>query len=103
SEKLTEVLAPLPSVAVMVTVRLSSGPSVVGIDHDHDPSLLSVTVPDDAVRVTGSRPLPLQVPVLVAVLPSGTVTVAWLTVVPSPEPARAVTSDAVRTPSKVAM
>src|SRR2546423_7518207 len=101
--KLTETLAPLLSVPVMVTVRLSSGPSDVGDDHAQVPSAFLTTVPDDAVRVTGWMPLPPQAPVLAAVWPSETVTSAWFTVTARPDVAIVITSWAVSTPLNVAM
>src|SRR5260370_27215509 len=64
SAKVLVLLVPLPSVAVMVTVLLSSGPSAVGDDHVHVPSTFWITLPADAVRVTGSMPLPPPTPVL---------------------------------------
>ena len=70
------VVAPSLSSAAMVTVWLSSGPSVVSNDQLQVPSLLSSTVPTDAVSVTSSSSGSEIAPVFVAVCPSSTVTVA---------------------------
>ena len=67
-------VAPSLSVAVMVTVRPSSGPSAVARLQDQVPLAFLTTVPAEAERVTESAPGSPQVPVLVAVRPSPTVT-----------------------------
>src|ERR671937_1813687 len=74
SWKLVDAAAPCSSVAVIVTVRLSVGPSSVGRLHDHVPLPLSVTVPEEAVSVNASPSGSLTVPFSVAVPPSETVT-----------------------------
>ena len=68
--------APSLSVAVMVTVWLCSGPSLVSHDQFQVPFALSVTVPIEAVSMTLSVPGSLAVPLLVAVWPSFTATAA---------------------------
>src|SRR5206468_1250554 len=78
SVKLAEVLAPSLSVAVMATVRLSSGPSAGTSNHDQVPSASLTRVPTEAVRVTSSAPGSDQVPLIEARLPSDTVTEAAL-------------------------
>src|SRR5262249_33757789 len=74
--KVTPVEAPSLSVAVIVTVWLWAGPSVVLNDQFQVPSTFSVTVPTEAIKVTMSTPGSLHVPVLLAVWPSSTVTPA---------------------------
>ena len=70
----------VPSFAVMVTVWLRAGPSLVPNDQVHVPDALVpalTTVPTDAVSVTVSPAFASdQVPLLFAVWPSLTVTVA---------------------------
>src|SRR5688500_6875575 len=65
---------PFPSFAVMVTVWLCAGPSVVAYDHDHIPDAFVpdfVTVPTDAESVTVSPAFASDhVPLLLAVWPS---------------------------------
>ena len=70
--KVVWVLAPSLSVAVMVTVPLLSGPSVVAYDQLQVPGLVLdwVTAPTEAVMVTVSLPGSEKVPVLAAVWPS---------------------------------
>src|SRR5579871_1619763 len=72
--------APSSSVAVIVTVCDCSGPSVVANDQLQVPSEFWVTVPTEAVSVTGSCPTSATVPLLLAVCPSLTATVALFTV-----------------------
>ena len=65
------------SVAVMVTVWLWAGPSVVPKDQLHVPPGFFVTVPTEADSVTVSRAfVSAHVPVFVAVWPSLAVLVA---------------------------
>ncbi len=72
SRNVVEAESPSPSLAVIVTVCDSSGPSDVANDQLHVPSRLSVTVPTDAVKLPD--PNPATVPVLVATCPSLTIT-----------------------------
>ena len=78
SPKVVVTAAFTPSLAEMVTVCESSGPSVVAKLHDQVPApLFCVSVPTEAVTVTVALPLAsAKVPVLPAVWPSPTVTVA---------------------------
>src|SRR5262245_3453005 len=76
--KVVLLLAPSESVAVMVTVALSSGPSAVLNDQLQVPLAFLTTVPLEALSVTTSAPGSPQVPLLEAVCPSLTVTVALL-------------------------
>src|SRR6266404_369256 len=76
SWKLIVAEAPSSSVAVIVTVCDCSGPSVVANDQLQVPLALAVTVPTEALRVTGSCPTSAKVPLFVAVCPSFTAAAA---------------------------
>ena len=71
-----DVAAPSLSAAVIVTIWLSSGPSLVSNDQLQVPLPLSITVPTEADSVTSSTPGSLNVPVFSAVSASLTVTPA---------------------------
>src|SRR4051794_28312447 len=78
SAKVVVVTPPLPSLAVIVTVWPWPGPSVVPKDQLHVPLLVPVfeIVPTDAVIVTAVLSTSEYVPLLAAVEPSLTVTLA---------------------------
>ena len=74
--KVVVVSAPSLSVAVIVTVWLSSGPSLVSKLQLQVSSKLPVIDPTEAVRMTVSSPTSSKVPLLFAVCASSTVTSA---------------------------
>ena len=74
SSKVEVATAPSLSVAVTLTVLLSSGPSAVARLQDQVPLAFLTTVPAETDKVTVSAPGSFQVPVLEAVWPSPTVT-----------------------------
>ena len=80
NSKVAEVEPPLLSVTVMVTVWLSAGPLVASNDQLQVPSPLMTTLPTDALNVGSPAVGSVNVPVLVAVWPSSTLTVVFSTV-----------------------